>query len=300
MSISDRPVRIGCYSAFWGDSVAAAVQLVEHEGKNLNYLVADYLAEITMGILAARRQRRIMMGKDTDRGADYIAEFLTLALSKILPDIARNGTKVITNAGGLDPVGCKKAIEALLNKMGIQNIKVAAVWGDDVLSDKEDRTLGAFKGAHPFSTLSVTEHNLDADRLPSNDEPIVSLNAYLGAKGIAAALDEGAHIVVTEPNKEKHTSEGNDKKVMYGASCMQGWRANMEDAHTALTSYANTGASFFAVFDGHGGSQVASYSGKTLYKKIMNSPAFEKGRYRETIRSGYYAIDEELKRGTAM
>ncbi|PHZ17887.1 PP2C-domain-containing protein [Rhizopus microsporus ATCC 52813] len=99
-----------------------------------------------------------------------------------------------------------------------------------------------------------------------------------------------------EPNKEKYTSEGNDKKVMYGASCMQGWRANMEDAHTALTSYANTGASFFAVFDGHGGSQVASYSGKTLYKKIMNSPAFEKGRYRETIRSGYYAIDEELKR----
>ncbi|ORE22023.1 DUF1446-domain-containing protein, partial [Rhizopus microsporus] len=197
MSISDRPVRIGCYSAFWGDSVAAAVQLVEHEGKNLNYLVADYLAEITMGILAARRQRRIMMGKDTDRGADYIAEFLTLALSKILPDIARNGTKVITNAGGLDPVGCKKAIEALLNKMGIQNIKVAAVWGDDVLSDKEDRTLGAFKDAHPFSTLSVTEHNLDADRLPSKDEPIVSLNAYLGAKGIAAALDEGAHIVVT-------------------------------------------------------------------------------------------------------
>lgn len=76
-----------------------------------------------------------------------------------------------------------------------------------------------------------------------------------------------------EPNKEKYTSEGNDKKVMYGASCMQGWRASkyklnvhitnaptlllrfidMEDAHTALTSYANTGASFFAVFDGHGG-----------------------------------------------
>ncbi|RCH94703.1 Protein phosphatase 2C 2 [Rhizopus stolonifer] len=102
--------------------------------------------------------------------------------------------------------------------------------------------------------------------------------------------------ILAEPNTIKYTHEGNDKKVMYGVSCMQGWRSNMEDAHSAYTSYANTGASFFAVFDGHGGSKVASYSGNQLYKKIMNSPAFYKGKYRETIRNGYYGIDEDLRK----
>ncbi|KAG1054973.1 hypothetical protein G6F43_003040 [Rhizopus delemar] len=196
MNSSKHSIRIGCYSAFWGDSVAAAVQLVQHEGKNLDYLVADYLAEITMGILAARRQRRMMANK-AQAGVDYISEFLTLALAKILPDIARNGTRVITNAGALDPVACKKAIESMIEKMNIKNVKVAAVWGDDVLIDKEEKTLSAFEDTHPFSTLSTVNHSLDADRLPSKDEPIVSLNAYLGASGIAAALEEGAQIIVT-------------------------------------------------------------------------------------------------------
>ncbi|KAI8390925.1 uncharacterized protein BYT42DRAFT_554896 [Radiomyces spectabilis] len=191
-----RPVRIGCYSAFWGDSAAAAVQLVQHEGANLDYLVADYLAEITMGILAARRKRRMMQGKE-GRGVDFINEFLTLVLRRILPDIAKNGTKVITNAGALDPVGCKQAIEKLLKKMDITGIKVAAVIGDDVLTDKETATLGSFKEIHSFSAISAVNHHLDADRLPNLDEPIVSLNAYLGCKGVAAALDAGAHIVVT-------------------------------------------------------------------------------------------------------
>lgn len=149
-----------------------------------------------MGILAARRQRRMMANK-AQAGVDYIAEFLTLALAKILPDIARNGTKVITNAGALDPVACKKAIESMIEKMNIKNVKVAAVWGDDVLADKEEKTLSAFEDTHPFSTLSTVDHSLDADRLPSKDEPIVSLNAYLGASGIAAALEEGAQIIVT-------------------------------------------------------------------------------------------------------
>ncbi|KAI8989338.1 hypothetical protein BDB01DRAFT_698534, partial [Pilobolus umbonatus] len=195
MTAAERPIRIGCYSAFWGDTATAALQLVKHEGKNLDYLVADYLAEITMGILAIRRKRRQMTGK-TD-GTDYINEFLTLVLKRILPDVIKNGTKVITNAGALDPVGCKEAIEAMLAKMGIQGVKVAAVLGDDVLSDKEEQTLGSFKDVHPFSSISSVNHQLDADRLPDKDEPIVSLNAYIGAIGVAAALDEGAQIIVT-------------------------------------------------------------------------------------------------------
>ncbi|KAI7904261.1 phosphatase 2C-like domain-containing protein [Cokeromyces recurvatus] len=101
---------------------------------------------------------------------------------------------------------------------------------------------------------------------------------------------------LSEPITEKKSSQGNDKRVMYGSSCMQGWRTNMEDAHTIITSYANTGASFFAVFDGHGGDAVAKYCGTELYKKIMNNAAFDKGRYRDAIRSGYYGIDEDLKK----
>lgn len=191
-----RPVRIGCYSAFWGDSAAAAQQLVNHEGENLDYLVADYLAEITMGILAARRKRRIMQGKE-GKGVDYVHEFLTLVLRKILPNVAKNGTKVITNAGALDPIGCKAAIEGLLKKMNIEGIKVAAVTGDDVLADKEMHTLESFKQVTSFSPISSTDHTLQADRLPDKDEPVVSMNAYLGSQGIAAALKAGAHIVVT-------------------------------------------------------------------------------------------------------
>ncbi|ORZ09604.1 hypothetical protein BCR42DRAFT_358884 [Absidia repens] len=191
-----RPVRIGCYSAFWGDSIAAAAQLVKHEGANLDYLVADYLAEVTMGILAARRQRRIMQGKG-EKGIDFVNEFISLVLRPQLPALVKNGTKVVTNAGGLDPVGCKEAIEALLVKMNIKGVKVAAVYGDDLLADKESPTLESFKEIHSFSTISSVNHTQDADRMPSNDDPIVSMNAYLGAQAVAAALDQGAQIVVT-------------------------------------------------------------------------------------------------------
>ena len=138
-----------------------------------------------MGILAARRQRRLMQGKE--QGIDYVPDFLSLVLRRILPDIAKNGTKVVTNAGALDPIACKKAIEALLQKMNIK-MKVAAVVGDDVLEDKDNVT--------SFSPISPVDHKLDSDRLPT-DEMVVSLNAYLGSRGIADALAQGAQIVVT-------------------------------------------------------------------------------------------------------
>ncbi|KAG2228876.1 hypothetical protein INT48_006758, partial [Thamnidium elegans] len=104
---------------------------------------------------------------------------------------------------------------------------------------------------------------------------------------------------LSEPLTDKTTTEGNDKRVLYGASSMQGWRTNMEDAHTTISSYGESGASFFAVFDGHGGEAVAKYSGKKLYKKIMDTPAFERGRYRDAIRTGYYGIDEDLLKDPA-
>ncbi|KAI7857121.1 hypothetical protein BDC45DRAFT_436383 [Circinella umbellata] len=190
-------VRIGCYSAFLGDSPEAAAQLVHEEGANLDYLVADYLAEITLGVLAMKKNARLITN-NKNNGADYIQQFLNQVLSRLLPDLKKNKTKVITNAGALDPLGCKAAIEKLLDKLNIKDIKVAAVIGDDMMKDQNITTLDTFKeDIISFSPLSVKNLELDADRFPLNNEPIISMNAYLGAKGIAAALEAGADIVVT-------------------------------------------------------------------------------------------------------
>lgn len=156
-----------------------------------------------MGLLALRRQARQMMPglKDIEGGTlavDYIGQFLGYVLKPLLPDLKRNGTKVITNAGALDPLGCKRAIEELLKEQGI-DMKVAAVYGDDMMPEKGGvATFDAFKNdVVSFSPSSVTEHTRDADRLPTNNEPIMSMNAYFGAKGVAAALEAGADIIVT-------------------------------------------------------------------------------------------------------
>ncbi|KAI9258398.1 hypothetical protein EDC94DRAFT_501910, partial [Helicostylum pulchrum] len=206
MSDTRKPVRIGCYSAFFGDSPEAAVQLVKSEGANLDYLVADYLAEITMGIFTIRRkQRRIIkhMGGTPDSGKDYVLQFPNYVLRKILPDIIKNGTKIVTNAGALDPVLLKSVIEELLVELNLPAIKVAAIEGDDLMAQYENEnpmdavSLDQFKEFSSFSPVSATKHNLLSDRLPKPDEPIISLHAYLGARGVAAALDKGAQIVIT-------------------------------------------------------------------------------------------------------
>ncbi|CAO3634017.1 unnamed protein product [Cunninghamella blakesleeana] len=100
---------------------------------------------------------------------------------------------------------------------------------------------------------------------------------------------------LSEPITEKHSSEGGDKRVIYGASCMQGWRISMEDDHTTIPEYNNTGASFFAVFDGHGGLEVAKYSGQHLYKRIMDADAFKENRIKEALKEGFLGIDIDLR-----
>ncbi|CAG8553509.1 3793_t:CDS:2, partial [Paraglomus occultum] len=183
------PVRIGCYSAFWGDSVTAAEQLVSKEKSNLNYLVADYLAEVTMGLLARRKANLSRNLKSASNGG-YISEFITLVIARLLPDIHKHNIKVITNAGGLDPVSCKLAIEALAADLKIP-INVAAITGDDLLPRLND--LRESQSLKPFSPVPGSS----PDALPKGDKQVLSLNAYLGAIPIARALDAGAQIVVT-------------------------------------------------------------------------------------------------------
>ncbi|GAA3946862.1 acyclic terpene utilization AtuA family protein [Allohahella marinimesophila] len=168
---TDRVVRIGCASGFWGDTNTAAEQLVE-KGQ-LDYLVFDYLAEITMSIMAAQKMK--------DPKAGYASDFVKQVMGPLLPELKRQGIKVISNAGGVNPQACAEAIQALAREQNIE-LSIAVVNGDDVLPKKAE-----------FAQQGIKEMFTDQP-LPAM---MVSMNAYLGAPAIAAALATGADVVIT-------------------------------------------------------------------------------------------------------
>ncbi len=174
-SLIPRTIHIGGAAGYWGESDMAWGQLLDHttsEGGPLDYLVFDYLAEITMSLLARMRER--------DPSAGFATDFVT-QIEGHLPRIAQTGVRVISNAGGVNPEGCAQAVRALVAKAGL-DLRVSVVTGDDLM----DR-LGLLDGKSDM---------FSGEPLPELDR-IVSANAYLGAFPIAAALDGGADIVIT-------------------------------------------------------------------------------------------------------
>ncbi|KAG9323876.1 hypothetical protein KVV02_003536 [Mortierella alpina] len=101
---------------------------------------------------------------------------------------------------------------------------------------------------------------------------------------------------LSAPITEKHSSAGHNERLAYGASAMQGWRVTMEDAHTTLLELGDAKeAAFFAVYDGHGGPNVAKYSGEGLHKRIVADKAFSKGDHKTAIKNGFLEFDRALR-----
>ncbi|MCO5120274.1 MAG: DUF1446 domain-containing protein [Burkholderiaceae bacterium] len=169
--MSERTIRIGGASGFWGDSSVGAPQLVRHG--DIDYLVFDYLAELTMSILASARMKKPELG--------YATDFVTVTMKSLMQEIAEKGIRVVSNAGGMNPHGCAAAIEALAKEQGLA-LRIAVVEGDDVMP--------LIPGLREAGIRDLQKGRPLPDK-------VVSANAYLGALPVKQALDAGAQIVIT-------------------------------------------------------------------------------------------------------
>lgn len=167
----ERVVKIGCASGFWGDTNTAAFQLVHLT--DINYLVFDYLSEITMSIMAKAKMVEPKHG--------YALDFVSRVMAPLLKKIAEKKIKVISNAGGVNPLACRDALQKIIKEYGL-DLKVAVVLGDDLLAKHEQ-----------LKQQNIQEM-FSGEALP---EQVASSNAYLGAVAIRDALNLGVDIVIT-------------------------------------------------------------------------------------------------------
>ncbi len=164
------PLRIGCASGFWGDTEAGAAQLVRRG--EIDVLVFDYLAEITMALLARARAK--------DAAAGYTPDFVR-TIAALGPEIQNRGIRVLSNAGGMNPRACADALRLALQAQGVA-LRIAVVEGDDLSAQADALRAGG------------TTEMFSGSPMP---ERLLSINAYLGAQPLVAALDAGADIVIT-------------------------------------------------------------------------------------------------------
>lgn len=177
MSDSERVVRVASGQGFWGDWLEAPRRQVE--GGHVDYLMLDYLAEVTMSILQKQKERNPEMG--------YARDFIG-AMQSVFPAVIEKGVKVIANAGGVNPTACAAALLAAADEMGIRGkFKVGVVTGDDLLS-RIDELLAA---GHKLANMETGEP------LSTIRDRVLSANAYIGSTPIVEALERGANVVVT-------------------------------------------------------------------------------------------------------
>ena len=169
-------IRIASGQGFWGDLLTAPVDQVT-KGP-IDYMMMDYLAEVTMSIMQKQKMKDPSLG--------YARDLVPL-FEKILPAIIQNNIKVITNGGGVNPLACRDAIFAVAKKCGIRKLRIGVVIGDDILG-----RLATLKSKGIDLKNMESGASLDTVR-----ENIVSANVYFGAVPIVEALHRGAQIVIT-------------------------------------------------------------------------------------------------------
>jgi hypothetical protein len=169
-------IRIASGQGFWGDLIDAPYQQVT--AGQIDYLVMDYLAEVTMSILQKQKNKNPKLGYARD---------LPELMERILPICKQKGIKVITNGGGVNPESCAESILDIARKLSINDLKVAIVTGDNI-KDKLDEIITAGCKLNNMETGESIENVKDK---------LLSANVYFGAMPIVEALQKGADIVIT-------------------------------------------------------------------------------------------------------
>ncbi len=170
-------IRIASGQGFWGDQLDAPKQQVE--GGPIDYLMLDYLAEVTMSIMQKQRSRRPELG--------YARDFVPL-MGEIFPAVVERGIRVVANAGGVNPPGCRDAVLEEARKVGLGGrARVGMITGDDILERLPD-----------LLSRGVELRNMETgEPLATIEDRVQSANAYIGARPIVEALRQDAHVVIT-------------------------------------------------------------------------------------------------------
>ena len=172
-----RVVRVASGQGFWGDWLEAPRRQVE--GGPIDYLMLDYLAEVTMSILQKQKERDPQMG--------YARDFIG-AMQSVFPAVAGRGVRVVANAGGVNPEACARAVRDAARKAGFDaGIRIGIITGDDLLPRLDE----LLAGGHMLANMESGEP------LSSVRDRVLSANAYLGAAPIVEALRQNANVVIT-------------------------------------------------------------------------------------------------------
>lgn len=169
-------IRIASGQGFWGDLPNAPV----NQAKNgpIDYLVMDYLAEVTMSIMQKQKMRNPDWG--------YARDFVNV-VEQVLPEIKNDGIKVISNAGGVNPNACKDEILKVAKENGFTGLKVAVVDGDDILAQIDE----LIENGHLLKNMD------DGRPISEIKDELLSANVYFGCKPILEALEKGADVIIT-------------------------------------------------------------------------------------------------------